>query len=88
MKTQKTGIRFTHYHSQETLRTMTRELPQGDWSWDTHGTSARLQKAAHKIAASPSCYLSDLHMQTMAVLGCGHEETCKAHLLLMVQYGY
>jgi len=35
-----------------------------------------------------SYLLSDIHMKTMAILGCGHEETCKAHLLHLRDLGW
>jgi len=66
---------------------MTRALPQGDWNWPGSDLVSRnLQKGAQTLASW--AYLGDLHVKTMAVLGCGNEETCKAHQLILIQYGY
>lgn len=67
-----------------------KQLPQGNCDWAEYDkTQARLSKACQLMAKERYVYLSDLHIKTMAVLGCGHEETMKAHVLLIVDaYGY
>ena len=82
-------MNFTRYRNHELLHSMTKALPQGDWSWPGADAVCRwLQAAALRMARSRGTYLSDLHFKTMAVLGCGHEETCKAHMWLLRSYGY
>jgi len=77
----------TRYSDAVTARR--KAMLQGDWDWPgAVSVSRNLQDAALKIARSPYGHSCDLHLQTMAVLGCGHEETCKAHQMLLQSYGY
>lgn len=66
-----------------------KELSQGPGDWPGFGqVYANLQKAAHKMALSKYFYLSDDHIYTMAVMGCGHEETMRGHQLWCREYGW
>lgn len=57
-------------------------LPRGDGQWAGFSyVYQKINKASEKMGASPRHHLSGDHIKTMAVLGCGHEETMKAHLL-------
>ncbi len=54
------------------------ELPQGNADWPGYAVVYdRLQQAAYNLASNKSTYLSNDHIETMAVLGTGHEETMK-----------
>lgn len=55
------------------------ELPRGNWNWPgADHVHAKLKKAAEYLANGKYTHLNVDHIETMAVLGCGHEETCKA----------
>lgn len=55
-----------------------RELPQGDGNWPgSMKVWENLQKAAHHLAQGKHTHLSYDHVETMAIMGCGHEETMK-----------
>lgn len=65
-----------------------KELPRGKADWPTFGhVWSNLQTAAIAMGQSNS-RLNDLHVRTMAVMGTGHEETMKAHQLLLRSYGW
>lgn len=58
-----------------------KELPRGNGNWNGYAhIYAKLSAACERMARTPYIYLSDEHINTMAVLGCGHEETMKAEL--------
>lgn len=72
---------------QDEVNSIRRSLPNGNWDWPgADSVCARLQAIAHRLAFNG--ILSSLHIKTMAVLGCGHEETCKGHLLYLAHRGY
>jgi hypothetical protein len=55
-----------------------KELPKGDGQWPGYAhVYASISRACTKMAATPYIRLSDEHVNAMAVLGCGHEETMK-----------
>ena len=64
-------------------------LPQGNGNWPGYGhVYDQLQKAAHKIAEDPYLRCSDEHIQVMAILGCGHEETMKYEMARCYSRGF
>ena len=66
-----------------------KSLPKGDANWTGFpAVWSNLQKAAIAMGLSNTSRLSDFHIRTMAVMGTGHEETMKAHLHLIRQYGW
>ena len=66
-----------------------KELPKGNCNWNGYDSVyAKLQKAAHKMASNYRTFATDEHIETMAILGCGHEETMKAHLMWCREYGW
>jgi hypothetical protein len=82
------------YRLQEELWAEMRALPQGDCEWPGYSiVFNRLQAIAYNMAKkTPGIqnhnYLSAEHITTMAVLGCGHEETMKGWLLQMIDRGW
>ena len=55
-----------------------KELPKGDGQWSGYAhVYASISWACGKMAITPYIRLSDEHVNAMAVLGCGHEETMK-----------
>jgi hypothetical protein len=66
-----------------------KELPRGDGSWAGFGQVYTLiSNACQKMAETKYIYLSDEHVEAMAVLGCGHEETMKAQLWHLRDRGF
>ena len=64
-------------------------LPQGDCEWKgAESVTNKLQYAAHEMAKQPHHLRSDIHVKTMAVIGCGDEETMKDHLIWLNTYGW
>lgn len=55
-----------------------KELPRGkgDWPGWAH-VCDNLARGCEQMARTEYVYLSDEHVNAMAVLGCGHEETMK-----------
>lgn len=63
-------------------------LPHGDGQWQGYGhIYSRLSLACENMAKSKTLYLSDEHVQCMAILGTGHEETMKAEHLRLIDRG-
>jgi hypothetical protein len=59
-----------------------RTLPRGKADWEGWSVCyTRLQAASDRLASSPNTFLSDDHVEVMAVMVCGHEETMKALVL-------
>ena len=55
-----------------------KELPRGNGSWAGFEHVYRnIAKACERMARAKYIYLSEEHINAMAVLGCGHEETMK-----------
>lgn len=58
--------------------TRLRELPRGDGKWPGYAHVYRnIALACERMAKTRYVYLSEEHINAMAVLGCGHEETMK-----------
>ena len=56
-----------------------KELLQGDCNWLGYdAVYTNLQKAAEKLSSGKYTRLSGNHIETMAVMACGHEETMKS----------
>lgn len=56
-----------------------KQLPRGDGNWKGYDVVyANISKACEKMGLSKHMRLSYLHVEAMAVLGSGHEETMKA----------
>lgn len=78
------------YRIQDSVAEDLRSLPKGDCEWPGYFVICnRLQSIALKMAMGKGhSYLSDDHLHTMAVLGCGHEETMKGWLLHLTDIGW
>ncbi len=64
-------------------------LPQGDGNWPgSEKVYSNIQKACHAMARSNDTYLSEEHINAMAILGCGHEETMKAEQMRLRDRGW
>lgn len=48
----------------------------------------KISTACDKMGANPREHLSDIHVDTMADLGSGHEERMKYRLMWLRAYGY
>lgn len=82
-------VMVIRYAIQDEVAGELRELPKGDCEWPGYSSVYnRLQAIAYRIATAPHCRFSDEHIHTMAVLGCGHEETMKGWLLQMIDRGW
>ena len=65
------------------------ELPKGNGSWPgADHVYKKLQEACHYLASHRSTRLSDDHVELMAVLGNGHEESMKYKLSVAYAYGW
>lgn len=63
-----------------------RELPHGNADWPGYATVyRRLQQAAQHLASGTYTRCGHDHVETMAVLGCGHEETMKHWVGVCIQ---
>ena len=63
--------------------------PCGDGKWAGFDiVYLRISRAAEKMGLSDSYRLSDVHINTMADLGSGHEERMKARLGWLMSYGW
>lgn len=66
-----------------------KELPQGDGNWPgADVVYKRLQAAAYHLAKGKHTYLGQDHVETMAVLGCGDEETMKHWMHVCLNNGW
>lgn len=65
------------------------ELPKGngDWPGFAH-VWTKLQEASHYLAQGRQTCLSADHVECMAVMGSGHEETMKHQLSIAYAYGW
>ena len=77
----KAGFRFPAYGGlpQDSPTEEARKLlPRGNGTWPGYEHVYRnIAEACEKMARSRYVYLSDEHIQAMAILGCGDEETMK-----------
>ncbi len=56
-------------------------LPRGNGDWPGYSyVYSQISKACDYMMNSAHIGLTDEHVRTMAILGCGHEETMKAEL--------
>lgn len=56
-----------------------KQLPRGDGNWPGYAyVYKNIADACQKMAETEYIYLSDEHVDAMAILGSGHEETMKA----------
>ena len=66
-----------------------KSLPRGDGKWPGYAkVYQRLSRAAVYLSQGKYIYLSDDHVKTMAIMGCGHQETMKSWALICLQYGW
>lgn len=66
-----------------------KELPRGDGSWKGYSyVYSKLQDAANYLAQNDHTYLGDDHINIMAAMGSGHEETMKGYMHLAFTYGF
>ena len=71
------------------IETRRKELPRGDGSWEGFDACyRRLQFAAKHLALNPYTRLGQDHIDIMAVLGSGHEETMKYYVHLAYTYNW
>lgn len=63
-----------------------KELPRGKADWaGFEAVYVKLSEAAQDM--SMYCHLSDIHIETMAIMGTGHEETMKHHQFVLRSRG-
>lgn len=67
------------------VETIRKSLPKGDGKWRGFASVYRRISKACEEMARRGHHLSEFHVETMAILGCGHEETMKARLLLLYE---
>jgi len=66
-----------------------KELPRGDANWAGFPYVYKcISMACEKMAMNPYLHLSDEHVNAMAVLACGHEETMKYELSRLRMRGF
>ena len=65
------------------------ELPRGNADWAGYAAVyANIAAGCESMARTRYVYLSEEHVNAMAVLGCGHEETMKYEQMRMRQRGF
>ena len=66
-----------------------KELPRGDGQWAGFDhVYSLISSACEKMAIGNHTWLSELHIDCMAILGSGHEETMKYHVQWLRMYGW
>jgi hypothetical protein len=66
-----------------------KELPRGDGNWlGFNKVWSNIQQGCHAMAKVPYVYLSEEHINAMAVLGCGDETTMKYEQMRMRDRGW
>ena len=84
-----TTIKTTKLPHDSPVETLRKQLPQGTGEWPGYGQVYRnLADAADAMGQEPYKRCGELHVQTMAVMGTGHEETMKAQQMLLRSYGW
>lgn len=69
--------------------TLQKQLPRGNAQWPGwEQVYWNLSLAADEMGRRRETRGNDFHVRTMAVMGTGHEETMKAHQLLLRSYGW
>jgi hypothetical protein len=75
------GRRGTKVIRDSPVEQVRKKLPRGDGQWPGYSTVyQKISAACDRMGRMPYVCLSDEHVDAMAVLGCGHEETMKAML--------
>lgn len=65
------------------------QLPQGDGKWAGYAyVYGVINIACNKMGENPKSLRSEEHVNAMAVLGCGHEETMKAEMWKLRDLGF
>lgn len=65
-----------------------KQLPRGDGEWPGYSVVyERIKQGCEALAASKHTHLSGEHVEAMAILGSGHEETMKAEVHRMLDRG-
>lgn len=63
--------------------------PRGNGDWPVFDSVyTKISQACEKMAREPYVHLSDIHVETMADLGSGHEERMKYRLSWLRSYGW
>ncbi len=71
------------------VETKRKALPRGDGDWAGFAeVYARLAAGCNAMAGTLYVYLSDEHVNAMAVLGSGHEESMKYEVMRMRSRGF
>lgn len=71
------------------VETRRKELPKGNADWPGYDRCyERLQFAAKHLAKNQYTRLCQDHVDVMAVMGSGHEETMKYYVHLAYQYNW
>lgn len=66
-----------------------KELPRGNAEWKSYAhVYANIAKGCESMARTKYVYLSDEHINAMAVLGCGDENTMKYEQTRMRDRGF
>lgn len=66
-----------------------KELPRGKGDWiGWPQVYSNISRGCEAMARTTYVYLSDEHVNAMAVLGCGHEETMKYEQMRMRDRGF
>ena len=68
-----------------------KSLPRGDGSWPGYDyvyDQLQLAIASMTSGCKQHYHMSDIHVMTMAVLGCGHEETMKSQMWKLRDLGF
>lgn len=79
---------FNAPEAESPVEALRKELPRGNGAWP--GFSEVYTKMSDAcLAMGLATYpRQELHVRSMAILGCGHEETMKYHLGLLRIYGW
>lgn len=66
-----------------------KELPKGEANWPGYAKVYRtISLACDRMGRMPYIRLSDEHVNAMAILGCGHEETMKYEQMRLRMRGF
>lgn len=80
-------MKFSKLPKDSTVEQRLKELPHGAGNYPGYDSVyTKLKEASNHLAANS--YLSEDHINTMAILGCGHEETMKYHLAICRSNGW
>lgn len=80
---------MTRITQDSTTEARRKELPRGDGDWPGYAQVYRnIAAGCEKMARTRHVYLSYEHINAMAVLGSGHEETMKYEQMRMRMRGW